>query len=403
MKKHLNSFRYLVVLSIFWFSCSSASDQLEETIGDTVDIQSFSELLEFATTNPDSLELQEQLENALDSKSFPLIESDTNVYFIYQGSASNVAIAGDFNRWNPSGYDFTKLERTNIWYRKAIFESNARLDYKVVVNGSNWILDPKNPNRIPGGFGYNSELSMPEYQQPIEIQPREGVNEGSLETIEIPSQNTGKTYTIKVYLPTGYSSNKTYPVAYFQDGNDYLNLASTTVVIDNLIHDGAIKSMIGVFVVPTNRNVEYAFDDRFKYKDFFVSELVPTIDERYSTITNAADRAVIGDSYGGNISAIIAFSHPEIFGNCGIHSGAFQANNFNTNSIVMDGVKKDIKVASIWGTYEGASLPNNMTNVKDYLVENNYDIFWKELPDGHSWGLWRATTDDMLTFFFPAD
>ena len=244
---------------------------------------------------------------------------------------------------------------------------------------------------------------MPAYEQPEEIQVRDGVAQGSMETIQVPSQNTGKTYTVKIYLPADYNSNETYPVAYFQDGNDYLNLASTTVVMDNLIHDGVIQSMIGVFVVPTNRNIEYAFDDRFKYKDFFVSELVPTIDERYSTITNAAGRAVIGDSYGGNISAIIAFSHPEIFGNCGIHSGAFQANNFNTNSIVMDGVQKDIKVASIWGIYEGASLPTNMTNVKDYLIENNYDVFWKELPEGHSWGLWRATTDDMLTFFFPAD
>lgn len=399
MKKHLSSIKNALIAAVLCFACSQGSEQIKEV----VEIQSFSELLEFHETNPDSLELQEQLENALDSKSFPLIESDTNAYFIYQRDVSNVAVAGDFNRWNPSGYDFTKLERTNIWYRKAIFESNARLDYKLVVNGSNWILDPKNPNRIPGGFGYNSELAMSEYEQPIEILPREDVNEGSLETFEIPSQNTGKTYTIKVYLPADYNSNETYPVAYFQDGNDYLNLASTKVVMDNLINDGVIKSMIGVFVVPTNRNIEYAFDDRFKYKDFFVSELVPTIDERYSTIANAAERAVIGDSYGGNISAIIAFSHPEVFGNCGIHSGAFQANNFNTNSIVMDGVKKDIKVASVWGTYEGASLPNNMTTVKDYLVQNNYDIFWKELPEGHSWGLWRATTDDMLTFFFPAD
>jgi enterochelin esterase family protein len=35
------------------------------------------------------------------------------------------------------------------------------------------------------------------------------------------------------------------------------------------------------------------------------------------------------------------------------------------------------------------------------LQNNNYQLWWKELPEGHSWGLWRATLDDMLMFFFP--
>jgi len=69
----------------------------------------------------------------------------------------------------------------------------------------------------------------------------------------------------------------------------------------------------------------------------------------------------------------------------------------------MDGIQKEIRVASVWGSYEGASLPPNMHRVKDYLIENGYDVYWKELPEGHSWGLWRATLDEMLTFFFPAN
>ena len=153
-------------------------------------------------------------------------------------------------------------------------------------------------------------------------------------------------------------------------------------------------------MTPNDRGIEYAFEDRFEYRDFFADELVPFIDQNYSTKTTSNARAVIGDSYGGNISAIISFSRPDVFGNCGIHSGAFQPNNFETNNLVMDGVKKEIKVISIWGTYEG-SVASNMRPIKDYLVENQYELVWKELPEGHSWGLWRATIDDMLNFFFP--
>ncbi|MEP2274459.1 MAG: hypothetical protein ABJH98_03345 [Reichenbachiella sp.] len=107
--------------------------------------------------------------------------------------------------------------------------------------------------------------------------------------------------------------------------------------------------------------------------------------------------------YGNGTSIQVSgdFSGWRPSGNCGLHSGAFQANNFETNKTVMDGVKKDIKVVSIWGSYEGGSLLNNMHQLKDYLLEKDYELYWKELPEGHSWGLWRATQDDILTYFFP--
>jgi enterochelin esterase-like enzyme len=332
---------------------------------------------------------------------FPIIENDMDVYFLYDSEATGVQVAGDFSGWSPSGRNFTLIQGTNIWYRKETFESNARLDYKLVINGSNWILDPKNPNRISGGFGANSELAMPAYEQPMEIVENAGTPKGTISTISLPSVQTGKTYSIKIYLPPNYDTNNDYPVAYFQDGGEYISLASSTTIIDNLIASNDITPIIGVFVIPTNRNVEYAGGDRTKYTNFFVSELVPYIDSNYSTIANKSSRAVIGDSYGGNISAIISFSNPTVFGNCGLHSGAFQPNNYETNGIVMDGTNHGIKVVSIWGTYE--SLYTNMRAVRDYLIEKEYEIIWKELPEGHSWGLWRATIDDMLISFFPKE
>lgn len=397
MRKHLSSLCVgLVLFSVQ--SCKQDKSVAEEEI----QIESFTQLIE-AVNLSDSSDQYMLVEKFLDSLETPLIEDGTDAYFLYYGDANSVEVAGDFTGWNPSGRSFTQLRDTNLWYRKETFETNARLDYKLIINGSNWILDPKNPNRIGGGFGSNSELAMPEYIQPKEIEVRDGTQKGTLNKISLASSNTGKMYDVHIYLPASYDSEAQYNVAYFQDGNDYLNLAHSTTVMDNLIEDQLIKPIIGVFVVPNDRNVEYAFDDRFDYAEFFVSELVPYIDSNYSTIPEPEGRAVIGDSYGGNISAIIAFQNPDVFGNCGIHSGAFQPNNFHTNSIVMDGVKKDIKVVSIWGTYEGSSLPPNMRKVKDYLIDSGYEVEWKELPEGHSWGLWRATTDDMLEFFFPVD
>ena len=395
MRRRLNSFCFMIMI-LLTVQCKQDSPKPEPA----KDYASFSELIELVIES-DSIDQYALVEAFMDSAETPFIETDSLVYFLYHGDASRVQVAGDFTGWSPSGRSFTQLRDTKLWYRKETFESNARLDYKLVISGSNWILDPKNPNRIGGGFGQNSELAMPDYNHPEEIESRDDIEKGSVAQIQLFSEATGKTYDVHIYLPASYDETLEYPAAYFQDGSDYLNLASSKNVFDNLVADGKIVPTIGVFVVPNDRNIEYAFDDRFKYTDFFVNELVPYIDSNYSTKATADSRAVIGDSYGGNISAIIAFQNPDVFGNCGIHSGAFQPNNFHTNGIVMDGVKKDIKVASIWGTYEGSSLPPNMRKVKDYLIETGYDVVWKELPEGHSWGLWRATTDDMLEFFFP--
>ncbi|MFO7525079.1 MAG: T9SS type A sorting domain-containing protein, partial [Ignavibacteriaceae bacterium] len=40
---------------------------------------------------------------------------------------------------------------------------------------------------------------------------------------------------------------------------------------------------------------------------------------------------------------------------------------------------------------------------RDFLIGNSYELDWLERPEGHSWGLWRASLDRMLEFFFPAD
>ncbi|MDH3269447.1 MAG: hypothetical protein OEM46_11400, partial [Ignavibacteria bacterium] len=88
----------------------------------------------------------------------PFIE-DSTANFIYLGYQNSVSVPGDFNGWSTTAWPMTHLSQTNFWYRSEIFELDARLDYKFIINGSNWILDPENPNICQGGFGPNSELS----------------------------------------------------------------------------------------------------------------------------------------------------------------------------------------------------------------------------------------------------
>lgn len=330
----------------------------------------------------------------------PYIE-DGKAVFLYRGSANAVAAAGDFNGWSPS-YNLQKISTTNLYYYIKSFENNARLDYKFVLNGSNWILDPLNPKTVSGGFGPNSELAMPGYIQPAEILYNPSILHGTVLTTSVTAQNGAGTFQTKVYLPPGYSENTAlrYPVAYFHDGYEYIDLASAVIVIDNLIAQQRITPVIAVFVKPNNRNDEYAGNKRIAYAQFFANQLAPYIDANYRTQNQPDKRLTLGDSFGGNISGYISFHYPEVFGLCGLHSGAFWPNSYEVYNLYLNAPKKDITFAAVWGTYEG--LWENMRSFRDQMTTKGYPLIWSELPEGHSWGLWRANIDFMLEYFFPA-
>ncbi|GAB1348218.1 hypothetical protein MASR1M107_04290 [Ignavibacteriales bacterium] len=344
-------------------------------------------------------EVADSFVNANRTTGIPIKEGNMAI-FLYNANANTVQLAGDFTAWNAS-VSMNRIVNTKLFYYFRSFEMNARVDYKIVVNGSNWILDPLNPKQCPGGFGPNSELAMPEYVQPWEIIRRPGLPAGELLAYTINSTKTNSSFNYYIYLPPGYDSMATrrYPTVYVQDGTDYLSLAQSATVLDNAIDSGKIEPVIGIFVKPNNRNEEYAGTIRNNYADFFALELVPFIDATYKTITDKNKRLVLGDSFGGNISAIISWKYPEIFANCGLHSGAFWPNNYEIYNTIIAAPKKEIKYFAIWGTYE--SLFGNMRSFRDTLSSKGYTIWTKEFPEGHSWGLWRANLMNMIQWFFP--
>ncbi len=146
-------------------------------------------------------------------------------YFIYlDTTGSMVSVAGDFNDWTPAAQPFTHLSGTRLFYKAMKFELDARLDYKLVL-GSDWILDPLNPNTCSGGWGPNSELSMPEYVQPLEILDFE-IPLGKMNTISFSDTTQGRTRSITVYTPPGYDSGtERYRSVYFHDGSQAQILA----------------------------------------------------------------------------------------------------------------------------------------------------------------------------------
>jgi hypothetical protein len=96
----------------------------------------------------DSARLQHLVDNwwaeRKTSNQIPLIAEDS-VAFFYRGTATSVEWMGDFNSW---GYktDFKnkgkRAKNTDIYVLTCAFPKDARLDYKIVLDGKTWILDP---------------------------------------------------------------------------------------------------------------------------------------------------------------------------------------------------------------------------------------------------------------------
>ncbi|MCX6306582.1 MAG: alpha/beta hydrolase-fold protein [Bacteroidetes bacterium] len=330
--------------------------------------------------------------------SFPFTEEDTLVHFVYNSAAQSVDMAGDATGWNPN-ISFTNIPGTTFRYFSTNYETDARLDYKFVINGSNWILDPRNPNTCIGGYGPNSELRMPGYLLPPEIAFYAVIPHGTISDTTFYSSSLGNSRPVKVYLPPGYpSGSNAYPVILFHDGPEYLGLGKTANIFDYLISEHLMTPVIGVFVPPVDRSAEYAGSKIDKFTEFINGELMPVIDARYKTSKDPSRRAMAGASDGGNISLYIGMKHPEQFGKIAAQSSdviPVISQTFST------GPKLNLELYIDIGTYDIAALIPMVHGLRDILQAKGYNYQFREWHEGHSWGNWKGHLGLVLMQFFP--
>jgi len=333
------------------------------------------------------------------NRSFPLTESDTVCHFIYQRAAKSVSVAGDFTGWEQGRVNMTNIAGTDLWYCTHYFEADARLDYKIVVDIDNWILDPNNPNICKSGFGPNSELRMPRYIVPPETIHDLMVPPGWIIDTLISSTILGNSRPVKIYLPAAYSiGGNAYPVVLFHDGLEYITLANACIILDNMIAKKQIRPVIAVFVAPVEREPEYAENKKDLYAGFITSELMPVIDAKYHTSRNPRDRANIGISNGGNIALYIGVTHPGCFGKI----AAYSANVIQEiPGILAKSDNMDLEFYLDMGTYDIGDLIPKVDNLARLLDRKGYSYTYYKWHEGHSWGSWKGHLGVALKKFYP--
>jgi len=71
-------------------------------------------------------------------------------------AARSVSVAGSFNRWDPAGSPLSGPDRNGRW-TITLHLSPGRYEYRYVIDGREWVLDPAAP-LVEDGFGGRNSL-----------------------------------------------------------------------------------------------------------------------------------------------------------------------------------------------------------------------------------------------------
>jgi len=372
-----------------------------------------SKLNDLTATSTTSGELNQFWNQLLATGNFPFAIGN-KVAFLYRGNANSVSWPGDFNGWDVTADPGTQLGISDIWILEKQYPSDTRLSYKIVLNGSQWITDPHNPNDLTIEWG-NSQLTMPDYVVPAETIYDPTIPSGSFsDNILISSTNLNYTSQYRVYTPAGYNQLSNLPVVYVTDGHNFSNntFGKMRIVMDNLIDNGTIEPMIAVFLDPRDpndlsinrRSDEYR--NNIDFVNFVTNELIPVIDSNYNTDPNPASRAILGSSYGGYNSAYFLAKANADVKNSAILSPVMHPNppnntvytNFINDLLAAD--LSDINIYMSYGVFDTQepfyfSELENVFNQKGKVFESD------AIHDGHNFYNWNSVIGDALEYFFP--
>lgn len=150
---------------------------------------------------------------------------------------------------------------------------------------------------------------------------------GELVRASYYSSTCEKDRNVNIWLPDGYTQERTYPVMYVLHGifgseND-MTFNSTTIA--NMIAKGAAKEMIVLYpymYASKTQDACTAIDpENISAYDNFINDLVddlmPFMKEHYSVAEGKENTAIVGFSMGGRESLAIGLQRPDLFGYVG--------------------------------------------------------------------------------------
>lgn len=332
------------------------------------------------------------------------IEGDNDnslVTYIYNGDedTKNVVVVQPIGNRNPIDNMMNKVLDTNLWYKTYKVRNDVRFRYYFSINddlGDNLakrlksgVCDKFNNNKLVFGDGHIiSYVVMNKAENHRSFNELDNKHRGTLKKYELFSKTLNEIRNIWIYTPNQYDSIcSDVGIGVFTDGNEHINILKTKDILDNMIHEKSIKSMLGVFIESTeNRGKELRCNEEFER--FVVSELIPWIKDNYKVSEDREDNVICGFSLGGLTALYIALKHPNIFGSVVSQSGAYHAG--------MESIEKEIcscedklKCYINVGILEDEKImKSNNNRVANLLKDKGHFVYYDIFKSGHDYLCW---------------
>ena len=343
----------------------------------------------------------------------------------------------------PEQCVMTHVAGTDLWYKSIRMDRRTRTNYTIVPNpprfsdrtfgdsGVQTVIeaaqqrDPLNPRtmfddpRNPDAEPYRSAslLELPGAPPQPWIQRRSDIPAGKLDTARIESKLLKNTRKITVYTPPGYSTAAPpYGLLLVFDGDTYIYVVPTPVILDNLIDAKRIPPLVAVMIGNVERSKELPCNPTFA--DFLSSELVPWLRSHYNMTADPRQVTIGGSSYGGLAATWAGLRHPETFGNILSQSGSYwwtpppdtsKPNKFAPDAdpsyvaqLFAASPKLPLHFYLDAGSMEldmtghGGSILVPNRHCRDVLRAKGYDVSYREFIGAHDYASWRETLADGL-------
>lgn len=348
---------------------------------------------------------------AAEGITFPLIEG-RRALFAYIGVADEVRL----HHWIfglESAVPFHKVHE-GVWTLEIEIQESARVEYKLEVAGGGeqrLMRDPQNEQTARDPFGANSVMTGPAYVEPWWALEDRAKRHGEVLQRQLKSEVFGDVRPLSIYLPPRYRETRRYPLMVCHDGIDYLEFTHLARVLDNLIDRQEIPGIVVCCTQSPNRIEEYAASKR--HATFVATELVKLMEDEFSLLEGAENRALMGASFGAVASLHAAIQFPGVFGKLFLQSGSFAFTDIGphdrgplfdpvvsfVNGFRRNPVMPAPRVFLTCGTYESLIVYNR--SMLSLLRSTGAEVDLVEAQDGHNWENWRDRLRAGLTSLFP--
>ena len=234
-----------------------------------------------------------------------------------------------------------------------------------------------------------------------------------------PMPGLNRDRVVRIYLPPSYStSEKRYPVLYMHDGQNLFDAATAFAGewnVDESLDALAKSDHLEVIVVGIDNGQEkrmnelspwphrrYGTAEGKQYLGFLVDTVKPYVDQRYRTLSDRDNTAIMGSSMGGLMSHYAIHQYPALFSKAGIFSPSYWYSKDVYKHTRDNAVPATARLYVMVGSKEGKEAADKMQKMATQLRKQQHpeanlhievvqggehnEAFWrKEFPKAMRW------------------